>query len=58
VSGPGAIVLLHDGDRTDPFGDRRQTAATLPGILGDAKDAGYSFRALSELPRVLPTVHG
>jgi peptidoglycan/xylan/chitin deacetylase (PgdA/CDA1 family) len=55
---PGAIVLLHDGDRTDPFGDRRQTAAALPGILLDAKDAGYSFRALSELPRVLPAIHG
>ncbi len=55
---PGAIVLLHDGDGTDAFGDRRQTAAALPGILRDAKDAGYSFRALSELARVLPRVHG
>lgn len=46
---PGAIVLLHDGDGYDPGGDRTQTAAALPGIIRDARDAGYSLRPLGEL---------
>ncbi len=46
---PGAIILLHDGDGYDPAGDRSQTAAALPGIIRDARDAGYSFGALAEL---------
>lgn len=46
---PGAIVLLHDGDGYDSEGDRSQTAAALPGIIQDARDAGYSFRPLSDL---------
>ncbi len=51
---PGAIILLHDGDGydpdgRDPRGDRSATAAALPGIIVDAKDAGYEFRALAEL---------
>ena len=46
---PGAIILLHDGDGYDPAGDRRQTAAALPGIIRDARDAGYTFRPLGEL---------
>ena len=46
---PGAIVLLHDGDGRDPLGDRSQTAAALPGIIADARDAGYSFRPLGDL---------
>lgn len=51
---PGAIILLHDGDGydpegRDPRGDRSQTAAALPGIIGDARDAGYEFCALAEL---------
>lgn len=46
---PGAIILLHDGDGYDPLGDRRQTAAALPGIIRDARDAGYAFRPLAEL---------
>jgi peptidoglycan/xylan/chitin deacetylase (PgdA/CDA1 family) len=46
---PGAIVLLHDGDGSDPRGDRTQTAAALDGILRDARDAGYEFRPLGEL---------
>jgi peptidoglycan-N-acetylglucosamine deacetylase len=46
---PGAIVLLHDGDGYDPEGDRRRTAAALPGIISDARDAGYTFRSLAEL---------
>ena len=46
---PGAIILLHDGDGYDPGGDRRATAAALPGILRDAFDAGYRFRSLPEL---------
>ena len=46
---PGAIVLLHDGDGYDPTGDRRQTADALPGIIQDARAAGYEFRPLGEL---------
>jgi peptidoglycan-N-acetylglucosamine deacetylase len=46
---PGAIVLLHDGDGYDPRGDRRRTAAALPGIIADARDAGYAFRPLTDL---------
>lgn len=46
---PGAIILLHDGDGYDPEGDRRATAGALPGILRDARDAGYAFRALDRI---------
>ncbi len=48
---PGAIILLHDGDGYDPDGDRRRTAAALPGIIADARAAGYAFRPLGELAR-------
>ncbi|PYP35976.1 MAG: hypothetical protein DMD46_10710 [Gemmatimonadetes bacterium] len=46
---PGAIILLHDGDGYDPEGDRRRTAAALPGIISDARAAGYAFRPLTDL---------
>jgi peptidoglycan/xylan/chitin deacetylase (PgdA/CDA1 family) len=46
---PGAIVLLHDGDGYDAEGDRLQTANALPGIIADARNAGYEFAPLSEL---------
>ena len=46
---PGAIVLLHDGDGYDPEGDRMQTAHALPGIIADARSAGFEFGSLSEL---------
>jgi peptidoglycan-N-acetylglucosamine deacetylase len=46
---PGAVILLHDGDGYDADGDRTQTAAALPGILRDVRDAGYEFASLSEL---------
>lgn len=46
---PGAILLLHDGDGYDTRGDRSQTAAALPGIIADARAAGYEFRPLAEL---------
>ncbi|HEX5385945.1 MAG TPA: polysaccharide deacetylase family protein [Gemmatimonadales bacterium] len=46
---PGAVLLLHDGDGYDVTGDRRQTAEALPGILEDARAAGYTFRPLGEL---------
>ncbi len=45
----GTILLLHDGDGADPSGDRRQTAAALPGIIEDAREAGLEFRPLAEL---------
>lgn len=46
---PGAIVLLHDGDGSDPLGDRWQTAAALPAIIRDIRDAGYRLESLSTL---------
>jgi peptidoglycan/xylan/chitin deacetylase (PgdA/CDA1 family) len=46
---PGAIVLLHDGDGYDPEGDRMQTAHALPGIIQDARAAGFDFGDLTEL---------
>src|SRR5215510_2472650 len=51
---PGAIILLHDGDGYDPAGtsergDRSNTAAALPGIITDARDAGYEFQSLGDL---------
>lgn len=46
---PGAIILLHDGDGYDADGDRLQTAAALPGILRDIRDAGFTAAPLSEL---------
>ena len=46
---PGAIILLHDGDGYDPTGDRRRTAAALPGIIEDARARGFEFRPLGEL---------
>lgn len=53
---PGAIILLHDGDGYDlagttERGDRSNTAAALPGIIRDARDAGYEFRPLGDLLR-------
>jgi peptidoglycan/xylan/chitin deacetylase (PgdA/CDA1 family) len=51
---PGAIILLHDGDGADPEGlnprgDRTPTAEALPGIIADARAAGYDFHPLAEL---------
>jgi len=46
---PGAIVLLHDGDGYDPEGDRSRTVAALPGIIADARAAGYALGSLAEL---------
>jgi peptidoglycan/xylan/chitin deacetylase (PgdA/CDA1 family) len=46
---PGAVILLHDGDGYDFNGDRRQTAEALPGIIRDARDAGFEFAPLEEL---------
>lgn len=51
---PGAIILLHDGDGrdptgTDPAGDRTNTALALPGIIHDAREAGFRFASLGDL---------
>lgn len=46
---PGAVILLHDGDGYDFNGDRTQTAEALPGIIRDARDAGFEFAPLEEL---------
>ncbi|MGA5821315.1 polysaccharide deacetylase family protein [Kitasatospora sp. NPDC094028] len=38
---PGSVVLLHDGG-----GDRSQTVAALPAIIGTLQQHGYTFRTL------------
>jgi peptidoglycan/xylan/chitin deacetylase (PgdA/CDA1 family) len=43
---PGAILLLHDGDGYDPFGDRMQTAEALTAIIEGARAQGYRFVTL------------
>lgn len=43
---PGAIILLHDGDGYDPYGDRSQTAEALTGIIADIRAAGYRLDSL------------
>jgi peptidoglycan/xylan/chitin deacetylase (PgdA/CDA1 family) len=45
----GAILLLHDGDGSEPAGDRTQTAEALPGIIDDCRELGFEFRDLSQL---------
>jgi peptidoglycan/xylan/chitin deacetylase (PgdA/CDA1 family) len=45
---PGSILLLHDGDGYDAEGDRMQTAAALPGIIGGLRDRGFEFAVLPE----------
>ncbi|MDB4891132.1 MAG: polysaccharide deacetylase [Gemmatimonadetes bacterium] len=44
----GSILLLHDGDGYDDAGDRMQTAAALPGIIGGLRDRGFEFAVLPE----------
>jgi peptidoglycan-N-acetylglucosamine deacetylase len=46
---PGAIILLHDGDGYDLYGDRGQTAEALTGIIADIRAAGYKLDSLSGL---------
>ena len=43
---PGSIVLLHDGDGYDPYGDRLQTTKALPRIISGLRDRGYTFAPL------------
>jgi peptidoglycan/xylan/chitin deacetylase (PgdA/CDA1 family) len=43
---PGAIILLHDGDGYDAFGDRTQTAAALPAIIRGLRERGFAFVGL------------
>ena len=45
---PGFIVLLHDGDGYDPYGDRLQTAKALPRIITALRDKGFSFSPLPD----------
>lgn len=42
----GSILLLHDGDGYDEHGDRMQTAAALPGIIGGLRERGFHFDTL------------
>ncbi len=43
---PGSIVLLHDGDGYDPYGDRLQTAKALPAIISELRHRDYTFSPL------------
>ncbi|MEX2178532.1 MAG: polysaccharide deacetylase family protein [Gemmatimonadaceae bacterium] len=45
-AGAGCILLLHDGDGYDPHGDRTQTAAALPRIIGALRERGFRFVTL------------
>ena len=40
---PGSVVLMHDGG-----GNRSQTVAALPGIIGELRDAGYTFITIEQ----------
>ena len=42
----GSILLLHDGDGYDELGDRMQTAAALPRIIGGLRERGFRFATL------------
>jgi peptidoglycan-N-acetylglucosamine deacetylase len=46
--GAGSIVLLHDGDGYNPFGDRRQTAEALERVIPILRDRGYALVTLPE----------
>ena len=45
----GMILLLHDGDGDNAEGDRRQTAAALPQIIGGLRARGLEFVSLGAL---------
>ena len=42
----GSIILLHDGDGYDAFGDRMQTAAAVPQIIAGLRKRGFGFTTL------------
>ena len=49
---PGAIVLLHDGQReTNDTKPRASTLAALPALLDGLRSDGYAFATVSELLR-------
>lgn len=47
--GPGAIILLHDGDGTSQGGDRHNTVAVVQQILKEYIPQEYEFVTVSEL---------
>lgn len=49
-SGPGSILLLHDGDGYDEDGDRLQTAEALPMIITGLRERGVRFETLPVSP--------
>lgn len=46
--GPGAILVMHDGDEAKPDSrtDRSATVRALPDIIAGARRAGYTFTSL------------
>ena len=52
-SGPGTILLLHDGDGYDAAGDRTQTADALPAIIRELRARGYEFSVIPSIARDL-----
>ena len=47
-SRPGSVVLFHDGG-----GNRSQTVAALRGIIGELRDAGYTFVTVEKYGQVI-----
>jgi peptidoglycan/xylan/chitin deacetylase (PgdA/CDA1 family) len=45
-TGPGSIILLHDGDGYNANGDRRQTAEAVPEIIEGLRERGFEFVTL------------
>lgn len=48
-AGPGAIVLMHDGDGTNHGTDRSPTVAALPEIIDQLQRRGYELVTVPEL---------
>jgi len=51
----GAIILMHDGDKTRR-GDRSQTVAALPQIIAQLRQKGYEFVTIPELLKLNPKI--
>jgi peptidoglycan-N-acetylglucosamine deacetylase len=47
--GNGCVLLVHDGRGTERGADASQMVAALPVIIDEARRAGYSFVALSDM---------
>lgn len=48
-AGPGAIVLMHDGEESRPGADRSPTVAALPILIDALRSRGYELVTVPEL---------